>query len=146
MLISLNVDSNSESAHAHVTHTIIICFPASIAVVLTFFAIANWQVNFAHSAIWNRATAYTGKELPRPVCYVVSMSYYTYTPSTSKRTRAPYVTVRFCMTRLAGSIQLLLVGVQEVHCVLENDICFCFSCWSCLGVIHRVFQVHLVRP
>ena len=32
------------------------------------------------------------------------------------------MTVWFCMARLAGSIQLLLVGVQEVHCVLaEKD-------------------------
>ena len=31
------------------------------------------------------------------------------------------MTVWFCMARLAGSIQLLLVGVQEVHCVLKKD-------------------------
>ena len=38
--------------------------------------------------------------------------------------REHHVTIWFCMARLAGSIQLLLVvrdGVQEVHCVLEKD-------------------------
>ena len=38
--------------------------------------------------------------------------------------RKLHVAVGFCMARLAGIIQLLLIGcdgVQEVHCVLEKD-------------------------